>query len=278
MSDATVSAATIRPEEAAHFGAQAREWWDPKGSSAMLHKLNPVRLNFLRAAIDRHWGGDRESRTPLAGKRALDVGCGAGLLCEPLARLGAAVTGVDAAPESIAVARAHAAAVGFQARSSARPELVEGRGAKGFDKGASTGSARAGSGYIEYFAGELASLNLGQFDLVTSMEVLEHVADKPAFVAQLAAHLAPGGLLVLSTPNRTLASRALLVGAAEALGMVPRGTHDWRDFVTPEELTGLLSDAGLEATDMRGIAFSPLKGLHLSSDMTLDIIAAARAR
>ena len=248
MSDATASlpsnpSPTIRPAEAAHFGAQAGEWWDPKGSSAMLHKLNPVRLGFVRSAIDRHWGGDSRGRTPLAGKRALDVGCGAGLLCEPLARLGAAVTGVDAAVESIAVARDHAAAMGLA---------------------------------IEYRSGELASLSLGRFDLVTSMEVLEHVADKPAFLAQLAAHLAPDGLLILSTPNRTPASRALLVGAAEAVGMVPRGTHDWHDFVTPEELEVLLGDAGLEITEMRGIAFSPLKGLHLSSDMSLDIILAAK--
>lgn len=249
MSDATGTApsfpsATIRPHEAAHFGAQAAEWWDPKGSSAMLHRLNPVRLGFVRGAIDRHWPGNRDGRQPLAGKRAIDVGCGAGLLCEPLARLGAAVTGVDAAPESIAVARDHAAGMGLA---------------------------------IDYRAGELASLNLGQFDLVTSMEVLEHVADKPGFMAQLASHLAPGGLMVLSTPNRTLASRALLVGAAEAVGAVPRGTHDWNDFVTPEELETLLTDAGLAVTEMRGVAFSPMKGLHLSDDMSLDIIVAARA-
>ena len=250
MSDATVTApsipsATIRPHEAARFGAQAGEWWDPKGSSAMLHKLNPVRLGFIRAAVDRHWSGDPRGRQPLAGKRALDVGCGAGLLCEPLARLGADVTGIDAALESIAVAKGHAQAMGLA---------------------------------IDYRSGELAALGLGQFDLVTSMEVLEHVADKPAFIAQLAAHLAPGGLLVLSTPNRTPASRALLVGAAEAVGRVPRGTHDWRDFVTPEELETLLAEVGLMATETRGIAFSPLKGLHLSADLSLDIILAAKRK
>ncbi len=236
------------------FGAQAAEWWNPRGSSAMLHKLNPVRLGFVRAAIDRHWGGDRDSRTPLAGKRALDVGCGAGLLCEPLARLGATVTGVDAAAESIAVANAHAEAMGLLDILAHDPQ----------------------SGTVRYLSGELSELGLGQFDLVTNMEVLEHVADKSAFAAQLAAHLAPGGLLVLSTPNRTPASRALLVGAAEALGMVPRGTHDWNDFVTPEELTALLTDAGLAVSEMRGIAFSPMKGLHLSSVMSLDMIVAAR--
>lgn len=248
MSDATVSSpskpsATIRPHEAAHFGAQAAGWWDPKGSSAMLHKLNPVRLGFVRAAVDRHFGASREARQPLAGKRALDVGCGAGLLCEPLARLGAAVTGVDAAPESITVAADHARQAGLS---------------------------------IAYRAGELAAMELGSFDLVTSMEVLEHVADKSAFMAQLAAHCAPDGLLILSTPNRTPASRALLVGAAELVGMVPRGTHDWDDFVTPDELTALLEEAGLDLVEMRGIAFSPLKGLHLSDDTSLDIICAAR--
>ena len=250
MSDATAPAATIpsrtiRAHEAAHFGAQAGAWWDPKGSSAMLHRLNPVRLSFIRTAIDRHWSADPRSRTPLADKRALDVGCGAGLLCEPLARLGAAVTGVDAADENVAIATAHARAMGFA---------------------------------IAYHQGELADLPLGTFDLVTCMEVLEHVADKPAFVAQLAAHLAPGGVLVLSTPNRTLASRALLVGAAEAVGAVPRGTHDWNDFVTVEELEALLGGAGLEVGEMRGIAFLPAKGLHLSDDKSLDIILAARHR
>src|SRR6187549_3041156 len=112
MPDATVANATIRPGEAAHFAALAKEWWDPKGSSAMLHRLNPVRLEYLRAAIDAHWDGDSKARKPLAGKRALDVGCGAGLLCEPLARLGASVTGLDAAPQNVAAAAAHAAGTG----------------------------------------------------------------------------------------------------------------------------------------------------------------------
>jgi 2-polyprenyl-6-hydroxyphenyl methylase/3-demethylubiquinone-9 3-methyltransferase len=242
MPDATVSAATIRPEEAEHFGKLASEWWDPKGSSAMLHRLNPVRLGFLREAIDGHWGGDLESVRPLAGKRALDVGCGAGLLAEPLARLGAEVTAVDAATETIAAARAHAA-----------------------------GSELA----IDYRSGELASLGLGEFDLVTAMEVLEHVADKPAFLAELGGHLAPNGLLLLSTPNRTPQSRLLMVGLAEALGAIPRGTHHWDDFVTPDELRQLLAAAGLAMGVPKGIAFSPMKGLHLSDDLSLDFLVTA---
>jgi len=240
MSDAT---ATIRPDEAAHFGALAADWWDPKGSSAMLHRLNPVRLGFIRESIDRHWGGDIESVSPLAGKAAVDVGCGAGLLCEPLSRLGAEVTGVDAAPENAAAAAAHAEAAGFD---------------------------------IRYMAGEIGTLDLGSFDLVTCMEVIEHVADKPAFLAALTTKLADDGLLILSTPNRTAASRLLLVGAAEAVGAVPRGTHHWDDFVTPEELTGLLADAGLTVTQTQGIAWRPGKGLHLSDDMSLNYILAAR--
>lgn len=238
MSNATTST-TIRPDEAAHFGRLAAEWWDPNGSSAMLHKLNPVRLGFVRSAIDAHCGTDSRAIRPLSGKRALDVGCGAGLLCEPLARLGAAVTGVDAAQENIAAAAAHAAGSGLA---------------------------------IDYRCGEIGALGLNRFDLVTSMEVIEHVADKPAFLAALADTLAPGGLMILSTPNRTLQSRLLMVEAAERAGLVPRGTHHWDDFVTPDELAELLAQAGLAMGTPQGIAWNPLKGLHLSSDLALNYI------
>lgn len=242
MAKATVTNATIRPAEAEHFGKLAADWWDPQGSSAMLHKLNPVRLAFLRDAVDRHWQGDTASVKPLAGKAALDVGCGAGLLCEPMARLGALVTGVDAAAENVAAAQAHAEGAGLA---------------------------------IDYRHGELSALGLGQFDIVTSMEVIEHVEDKAMFLRGLAQHLKPGGLMVLSTPNRTLASRALLVGAAEAVGMVPKGTHHWDDFVTPDELRELLAGAGLGMGEPKGIAWSVGKGLHLSGDMSLNYIVTA---
>ncbi len=235
------STTTIRPEEAAHFGKLAADWWDPKGSSAMLHRLNPVRLAFLRSAVDAHWPGDSRSLRPLDGRRVLDVGCGAGLLCEPLARLGGAVTGVDAAAENIAAARVHAGGAGLA---------------------------------IDYRHGELGDLDLGSFDLVTSMEVIEHVADKPAFAAALAARLAPGGLMVLSTPNRTVRSRALLVEGAERIGLVPRGTHHWADFITPDELHAVLAETGLTMGPPRGIAWSPTKGLHLSEDTALNYIVA----
>jgi 2-polyprenyl-6-hydroxyphenyl methylase/3-demethylubiquinone-9 3-methyltransferase len=265
---------TIRASEAEHFGKLAADWWVPKGSSAMLHRLNPVRLGFVRDAIDRHWRGDSESLRPLAGKTALDVGCGAGLLCEPLARLGAVVTGVDAATENIAVARAHAEGSRLLA-PPARAEPVEARIGEAGGERPSTSSGRAGVGSVAYLSGELASLDLGRFDLITSMEVIEHVADQRAFVASLAARLAPDGLMVLSTPNRTPKSRLLLVGAAEAVGMVPRGTHHWGDFVTPDELRDLLAEAGLAMGEPQGIAFSPGKGLHLSPDLSLNYIVTA---
>ncbi len=242
-----MSNATIRPAEAEHFGRLAADWWDPKGTSAMLHRLNPVRLAFIREGVDRHWRGDSRGLQPLAGKRALDVGCGAGLLCEPLVRLGAEVTGVDAAEENIAAAKVHAEGSGLS---------------------------------IDYRCGDVGMLGLSGFDLVTCMEVIEHVADKPAFVAALAAALAGsdqegGGLMILSTPNRTPQSRLLLVEGAERLGAIPRGTHHWDDFVTPEELRELLAGAGLLMGEPRGIAWSPMKGLHLSGDLALNYIVSA---
>lgn len=241
-SDAAVSApanSSILPAEAAHFGKLAAEWWNPKGSSAMLHRLNPVRLGYIRAAIDSHWDGDATSFTPLKGKRALDVGCGAGLLCEPLARMGGAVTGLDAAPENIAAAAAHAAAGGLSI------------------------DYRAGS--VEHLAGE-------RFDLVTCLEVIEHVARPAAFVAGLASALAPGGLMILSTPNRTALSRFALVDAAEAVGAIPRGTHDWNKFLTPDELTTLLASEGLAVRDVTGLTFSPARGFALGASTALDYL------
>jgi 2-polyprenyl-6-hydroxyphenyl methylase/3-demethylubiquinone-9 3-methyltransferase len=233
---------TIVRSEAAHFGKLAAEWWDPKGTSAMLHRLNPVRLGYIRRAVDSHWGGNPAGFAPLAGKRALDVGCGAGLLAEPLARLGAAVTGLDAAPENAAVAQAHADAGGLA---------------------------------IDYRAGSVEDLGDETFDLVTCLEVIEHVGDRNAFVRGLAGAVAPGGLLILSTPNRTALSRVALVGAAEATGMIPRGTHDWDRFLTPDDLGVLFASEGLRIVDTTGIVFSPATGFALGSSLALDYIVTA---
>lgn len=232
------SATTIDPAEARHFGALAADWWDPKGSSAMLHRLNPVRLGYVRERIDAHWGGEARSLKPLAGKSALDVGCGAGLMCEPMVRLGAAVTGLDAAGENIAVAREHAAGQGLS---------------------------------IDYRCGDVASL-AGRFDLVTSMEVVEHVAKPAAFLAVLAERLAPDGLMILSTPNRTSQSRFAMITLGEGLGAIPKGTHDWNKFLTPEELQAFAEAAGLRVIGRRGLSFSLSAGFVLSDDLSLNYL------
>ena len=235
-------AASIDPAEAAHFGRLAADWWDPTGSSAMLHRLNPVRLRYLRGQVDRQFGSDPAAMRPLAGKRALDMGCGAGLLCEPLARLGALVPGVDAAPENIAAATMHAAQSGLA---------------------------------ITYRAGDAAAVAGETFDLVTCLEVVEHVTDPAAFITALAALVAPGGLLVMSTPNRTPLSRLALVEGAERLGMIPRGTHDWDKFLTPPELTAFVEATGLGVRDITGLAFSPLRGFVLGEDQRLNYLLTA---
>src|SRR3954463_2518330 len=185
----TRAVTSIVPGEVAQFAGQARDWWDPDGPEAMLHKLNPVRLKYIRDRIDQHWQCDERVRRPLEGKAALDVGCGAGLLAEPLARLGAKVTGVDASSELIAVAREHAQAMALE---------------------------------VDYRAADVLEIE-GQFDLVTCMEVIEHVADPTAFIGALAKRLAPGGLLILSTPNQTGWSKLMMITLGEGLGRIPKG-------------------------------------------------------
>ncbi|HEU4498990.1 MAG TPA: bifunctional 2-polyprenyl-6-hydroxyphenol methylase/3-demethylubiquinol 3-O-methyltransferase UbiG [Sphingomicrobium sp.] len=233
---------SIVDREAAHFGAMAADWWDPNGASAMLHKLNPVRLSYVRDMIDMHWQSDEHGLKPLAGKTALDVGCGAGLLAEPLARLGAKVTAVDAAPELIEVARAHAHGQGLA---------------------------------IDYRAVGVEAIE-GKFDLVTSMEVIEHVADPQEFIDCLAAKLADGGLMILSTPNKTAWSKLLTITLAESFGQIPKGTHDFDKFIDPDTMRGLLAQAGLECIDFEGIAISPTRGLHLSENTSLNYLVAAK--
>ena len=196
-------------------------------------------------AIDRHFGSDPTQRRPLEGRRALDVGCGAGLLTEPLARMGAAATGLDAAPENAAAARLHA----------------EGQGLT-----------------IDYRAGSVETLGDGEkFDLVCSMEVIEHVTDPSAFVAGLVRALAPGGLMVLSTPNRTALSKLALITVGEGSGMIPRGTHDHAKFLTPAELGALLADAGLTVIETRGLSLDPARGFVISDDVRMDYLIAAVA-
>ncbi len=230
---------TINAEEAAHFGALAAEWWDPKGSSAMLHRLNPVRLGYIREAIDQHFGADSRDLKPLASKKVLDVGCGAGLVCEPLTRMGAQVTGLDAAPENIAAAKTHAGPQGLN---------------------------------IDYRSEAIEKFEGRNFDLVTSLEVIEHVDDPAGFVAGLADALTDDGLMILSTPNRTAMSKLMLVDIAELTGRIPKGTHHHDQFFTPDELEALLGEAGLKVIDTTGISYNPASGFSLSDNLALNYL------
>lgn len=232
---------SILPEEVEQFGRLAGDWWDPKGASAMLHKLNPVRLAYIRDRVDQHWALDEHSRRPLEGKTALDVGCGAGLLAEPLARLGAKVTAIDPATDLIAAARDHADGQGLQ---------------------------------IDYRVSAVEDIE-GRFDLITSMEVIEHTADPHQFLNALADRLASNGLLILSTPNATAWSRLITITLAEGFGAIPKGTHDFEKFISPDRMRQMMTGAGLNCLDMEGIAFSPSRGLHLSEDLRLNYLVAA---
>ena len=232
---------SVVPEEVQQFGKLAGDWWDPRGASAMLHKLNPVRLAYVRDWIDQHWSLDEHSRRPLQGKSALDVGCGAGLLAEPLARLGAKVTAIDPAAELIGAARDHAAGQGLS---------------------------------IDYRVAAIETIE-GTFDLITAMEVIEHTADPQQFLNSLANRLAPNGLLILSTPNATSWSRLITITLAEGIGAIPKGTHDFDKFIAPEQMKQLMANAGLNCLDVEGLAFSPTRGLHLSEDVSLNYLVAA---
>lgn len=234
-------------DEIAKFDSIAGAWWDPDGPMAPLHAMQPVRLDFLIEQLAAQLGRDPARREPFAGLAIADVGCGAGLLSEPLARLGAAVTAVDAAADAVAAARAHAAAGGLAV--DYRVATAEDLGAEG-----------------------------ARFDAVVSFEVVEHVADRAAFVGALGRLVRPGGLVALSTLNRTPASYALAVVAAErVLGWLPAGTHDWRKFVTPDELSADLTAAGLRPVASTGFVYRPIsrRWRRDPSDMSINYAIAA---
>ena len=221
---------TIDPAEVARFDAIAREWWDQKGPMAVLHKFNPVRLAFVRDEACAHFGRDPKQMRALEGLSLVDIGCGGGVLSEPLARLGAQVTGLDPAPTNIAVARTHAEKSGLAI--DYREETIEAVVAAGT-----------------------------RFDIVLAMEVVEHVADVEAFVAACCAAVKPDGLLIMATLNRTLKSYALaIVGAEYVLRWLPKGTHDWEKFVTPGELGGAIEANGFSLGTQTGVVFNPLTG------------------
>jgi 2-polyprenyl-6-hydroxyphenyl methylase / 3-demethylubiquinone-9 3-methyltransferase len=234
-------AGSADPEELRRFAGLAGQWWDEAGALAPLHKLNPTRLGYIRGQACARFGRDPRDERPLAGLEVLDVGCGGGLLCEPLARLGARVTGIDLEPANLGVAAEHARAGGLEID------------------------------YREASAEQLAAAG-AKFDLVCVMEVVEHVADQAGFLAACGQLVKPGGALVLATLNRTLRAFALGIVAAEyVLGWLPPGTHSWSRFMRPSEAARALRQSGLAPADLTGVSYDPLRDrFRLSPDPAVN--------
>ncbi|WP_428667665.1 bifunctional 2-polyprenyl-6-hydroxyphenol methylase/3-demethylubiquinol 3-O-methyltransferase UbiG [Reyranella sp.] len=234
-------ASTVDPAEVERFARIADEWWDPRGKFAPLHQLNPVRIGFIRDRIASHWQRDALSGSPLHGLSVLDIGCGGGLLCEPMARLGGQVTGIDAAERNVATARLHA---GGQ-------DLA-------IDYRETTAETMAASG--------------AQFDVVLALEIVEHVADVDLFLRSVGRLAKPGGLVFLSTLNRTAKAWVLAIAGAEyVLHWLPRGTHDWRKFLKPSEAVRGLRNGGVEAQEIVGVVYSPLSRAWSLNRRDLDV-------
>ena len=232
---------TVDPAEVAKFEAMAAEWWDPQGKFKPLHMMNPVRLDYITRQIAAEFGRDLAGPRPFAGLRILDIGCGGGLLSEPMARLGAEVMGADAAEGNIPVARLHAEEQGLA-----------------IDYRHTTAEALAAAGEV--------------FDVVLAMEIVEHVADPQAFLNTCRDLIKPGGLLIASTINRNAKSFMLaIVGAEWVMRWLPRGTHDWAKFITPDELAGFVRSAGLDAVDRKGFVFNPVSWTWAISDRDLSV-------
>jgi len=237
--------ASIDPQEVERFSALAASWWDPKGAMAPLHRMNPTRLRFLRETLLRHFGRDPLGLKPFTGLRLIDIGCGGGLVSEPMARLGFAVTGIDASEANLAVAREH---------------------------------AQAGGLAIDYGAASIEAVAEGseRFDVALALEVVEHVADVDGFLAATAAVLRPGGMLIASTLNRTAKSYLFaIVGAEYVLRWLPRGTHRWDRFLRPSELGAGLRRSGLTLRELRGLTRDLTGEWRVGTDLSVNYFAVA---
>ncbi|PJF09928.1 bifunctional 2-polyprenyl-6-hydroxyphenol methylase/3-demethylubiquinol 3-O-methyltransferase UbiG [Pseudorhodobacter sp. MZDSW-24AT] len=244
------SQTTVDPAEVAKFEAMAAEWWDPNGKFKPLHMLNPCRLDYITGQIAAEFDRDPSNPLPFKGLRVLDIGCGGGLLSEPMARLGADVVGADAAARNIPVAQVHAAQQGLQ-----------------IDYRHTTAEAMAAAGE--------------QFDVVLNMEVVEHVSDPLAYLTACQQLLKPGGLMICSTLNRNAKSFVMaIVGAEHVMRWLPKGTHDWKKFITPDELQDLIRRAGLEPVDRKGMVFNPVSwSWRLSPrDLSVNYVTASVKR
>lgn len=244
-SSANATASSVDPAEIAKFSKLSDEWWDPRGKMAPLHKINPLRLTYIRDAACRKFERNAKSLSCLSGLRLLDIGCGAGLLCEPFTRLGAQVIGIDPSATNISAAKLHA------------------------DKGHLS---------IDYRCTTVEAIDVRErFDIVLAMEVVEHVNDVGAFIKRCATMLKPGGLMVVSTLNRNWKSFALaIVGAEYVLRWLPRGTHEWSKFVTPAELERYLGDVNLTITEQAGVVYNPLADKWtVSTDMDVNYMVVA---
>lgn len=240
MSDA------LSQSQADLFAGHAATWWDDDGAFAALHRITPARMTFIRDRLCAHFGRDPKSAKPLAGLTAIDIGCGGGLICEPLARLGATVTGIDAVAPNIETASAHAEACGLEiAYQVAAPEEIAAQGRR--------------------------------FDIVINLEVVEHAADPASFMAAACDLVAGGGAMVASTINRTVKSLALAkIGAEYVLRWIPAGTHEWRKFVKPSELARYLRDGGLRLEAFSGLEYDPIRrDWRLGDDLGINYLAFA---
>ena len=235
------STSSIDPEQVERFSALAAEWWDPKGKFGVLHKFNPVRLAYIREKVGAHFGRDDKTARPFEGLRVLDIGCGGGLLCEPMARLGADVVGVDASEKNIGTASVHAEEQGLT-----------------IDYRATTAEALREAGEM--------------FDVVLNMEVVEHVAEVDSFVADCAAMVKPGGLMVIATINRTAKAFFMaIIGAEHLLRWLPVGTHQYEKLVKPEELEKALAPTSMAIVDRCGVTFNPLEDAWKRVPNDLDV-------
>ena len=244
MTEAPAGRVTIDPDEIAKFTAMAADWWNPNGQFKPLHKFNPIRLEYIRDRLCKQFARDPYAAQPLSGLRLLDIGCGGGLLSEPMARLGAEIVGADAAEANIKTAQTHATQQGLK---------------------------------IDYRVQTAEQLNAAgeKFDAILNMEVIEHVADPQVFLNECAAMLKPDGIMFLATLNRTLKSFALaIVGAEYILRWLPRGTHEWDKFITPAELEVMASKAGLDTLSTTGVSFNPLSDKwRQTGDMSVNYMA-----